>query len=135
MRARTLEEADMTGDGQFPARARVVVLGVGTGADHPAGACADVLGEAEHVLVDPRVERTVLFYAEAWRVERSDPTDAVRAVIERLPAGTVVVAVPGEPGAEPAWSAVLDGLRVAVPAEVVVVPGVSVVPPRLSPLW
>jgi hypothetical protein len=75
----------------------------------------------------------VLFYAEAWRVETVHPGSAVRTVAELLALDgpcTVALVVPDEP----AWRAVVDGLRVAVDAEVSV-PGLAVVPPRPSPLW
>ncbi|MCF7549840.1 hypothetical protein [Pseudonocardia sp. WMMC193] len=124
MRARTLEEANMSGD----VRSRVVVLGVGSG--DPEAAC---LEQADHVLVAPELESAVLFYAEAWRVDRVRPGDAVTTVADLLALDgpcTVALVVPDEP----AWRAVVDGLRVAADAEVTV-PGTAVVPPRLSPLW
>jgi precorrin-2 methylase len=118
-------------------RGQVVVLGVGEG-DPDAAHGADRLAEADHVLVAPEVESAVLFYAEAWRVERVEPGAAVRVVGELLALDgpcAVALAVAGDPTTDPAWRAVVDGLRVAVEAEVTAVPGVAVVPPRLSPLW
>ncbi|GAA4553178.1 hypothetical protein [Pseudonocardia xishanensis] len=115
----------------------VVVLGVGAGDPDAAGG-ADLLAAADHVFVVPQVESEVLFYAEAWRVEAVEPAGAVQAVSAVLALEgpcTVAVAVAGDPTADPAWRAVVDGLRVAVDAEVSAVPGVAVVPPRLSPLW
>jgi hypothetical protein len=106
----------------------VVVLGVGSG-DPDSGH----LEQADHVLVAPELESAVLFYAEAWRVDRVRPGDAVTAVAELLALDgpcTVALVVPDEP----AWRAVVDGLRVAVAARVTV-PGTAVVPPRLVPLW
>lgn len=110
----------------------VVVLGVGTsdGSAEPEAAC---LEQADHVLVAPELESAVLFYAEAWRVDRVRPADAVTAVADLLALRgpcTVALVVPDEP----AWQAVVDGLRVSLDARVTV-PGTAVVPPRLSPLW
>jgi precorrin-4 methylase len=108
---------------------RVFVLGVGPG--DPDGT-TDLLGGAEIVFATEAAEPTVLFYAEAWRVERVDLVDAVREISAR--SGRVVLAVAGDPATDPACLAVCDGLRVAG-ATVTSVPGVSVAPPRLSPLW
>jgi len=115
----------------------VVVLGVGAG-DPESTRGADLLAAADQVFVVPEVESAVLFYAEAWRVEAIEPAGAVQAVSAVFALEgpcTVAVAVAGDPTTDPAWTAVVDGLRVAVDAEVSAVPGVAVVPPRLLPLW
>jgi precorrin-2 methylase len=129
----------MTGDG--PVNAVLVVLGVGPGEPESlAPEAADVLAAADVVFV-PGVpaESTLFFYTEAWRVERITDLAGAVPVIEdwfRLnPGSTAVLAVPGDPADHPAFTAVTDGLRVAVPGLAVrTVPGVSIVPPRLSPL-
>ena len=115
----------------------VVVLGVGSG-DPDVARGADLLAAADHVFVVSEVESAVLFYAEAWRIDEVEPAGAVQAVSALFALEgpcTVAVAVAGDPTTDPAWLAVVDGLRVAVDAEVSAVPGVAVVPPRLSPLW
>lgn len=129
----------MTGDG--PVRAAFVMMGVGPGEpDALAPAAADVLASADVVFV-PEVpaESTVLFYTEAWRVERLADLASAVAVIEDWyslnPGSTAVLAVPGDPADQPGLTAVADGLRVAVPGlGIHTVPGVSIVPPKLSPL-
>ncbi|WP_433507735.1 hypothetical protein ACQP04_15510 [Pseudonocardia halophobica] len=127
----------MTGDGRDTAARTptVTVLGAG-GGDPDAAEGADLLAAADAVLTTPDVESTVLFYAEAWRVERlPDLAGAAAAVADMIGLGAthVVLAVHGDPASNPGCRALLDGLRVAG-IEAVARPGVSVVPPRLSPM-
>ncbi|GAA1836972.1 hypothetical protein GCM10009836_14430 [Pseudonocardia ailaonensis] len=121
----------MTGTSGAP---RVLLLGTGGGEADPVG--PDLLAGADHVFTVAAAESVVLFYAEAWRVERVDLVGAVRAITDLValdsPA-TIVLTVDGDPAADPACRAVVDGLAVAG-ISAVTVPGVSVVPPRLSPL-
>jgi len=128
----------MTGDGPVPGcpsgQVRVLVLGTGREETDPDG--PDLLAGADHVFTVEAAESVVLFYAEAWRVERIDLVGAVREITDlaaRRSPRTVVLAVEGDPGTDPACRAVVDGLGVAG-IEAVVVPGVTVVPPRLSRL-
>ncbi|GAA4698919.1 hypothetical protein GCM10023215_41690 [Pseudonocardia yuanmonensis] len=130
----------MTGDGRATAARTPTVTVLGTGGGDPdtadTAAGADLLAAADAVLATPDVESTVLFYAEAWRVERlPDLAGAVAAVADLVGLGSrrVVLAVPGDPATSPGCRALLDGLRVAgIRAEAR--PGVSLVPPRLSPM-
>jgi siroheme synthase len=129
----------MTGDGRDPAARTpaptVTVLGAG-GGDPETAEGADLLAAADAVLTTPDVESTVLFYAEAWRVERlPDLAGAAAAVADLIGLGAVrvVLAVPGDPATNPGCRALLDGLRVAG-IEAAARPGVSLVPPRLSPM-
>ena len=127
----------MTGDGRATAARTPTVTVLGTGAGDPdAAEGADLLAAADAVLTTPDVESTVLFYAEAWRVERlPDLAGAAAAVADLIGLGAtrVVLAVPGDPETNPGCRALLDGLRVAG-IEAVARPGVSLVPPRLSPM-
>jgi siroheme synthase len=127
----------MTGDGRDTAARTPTVTVLGTGGGDPETAeGADLLAAADAVLATPDVESTVLFYAEAWRVERlADLAGAAAAVADLVGLGAtrVVLAVPGDPAANPGCRALLDGLRVAgIHAEAR--PGVSLVPPRLTPM-
>lgn len=114
---------------------------LGTGAD-PATGPADPLADADTVFTfpprDDDPESVALFYAEAWRVERVTPRDAVARVsawAARRSAGSAVLLVSGEPADDAALGAVLDGLARALPALDVQVPaGARVAPPHRSPL-
>lgn len=119
-----------------------VLLVLGTGSD-PATGPADPLAGADTVFAFPPrhaedPESVALFYAEAWRVERVTPGDAVARVAAWAgtgPAGAGVLLVSGEPTDDAALGAVLDGLARAVPDLDVRVPaGARVAPPRRSPL-
>ncbi|MFP5070382.1 hypothetical protein ACLFMI_12030 [Pseudonocardia nantongensis] len=114
---------------------------LGTAAD-PATGPADPLAEADTVFTfPPRAddpESVALFYAEAWRVERVTPRDAVARVsawAASRSAGAAVLLVSGDPAADAALGSVLDGLTRAVPELDVRVPaGARVAPPHRSPL-
>ncbi|MEJ8279826.1 hypothetical protein [Pseudonocardia spirodelae] len=99
-----------------------------------ASAAADLLAGAGTVFVFPQAESTALFYAEAWRVERVVPRDAVARIAARCGGGPAVLLVEGDPAADPALGSVLDGLSRAVPGLVVTTPGTRVAPPHRSPL-
>ncbi|ANY08582.1 hypothetical protein [Pseudonocardia sp. HH130630-07] len=121
-------------------RPALVVLGTGPaggpGTDGPVEA---LIAEADTVFTFPSgPESVALFYAEAWRVERVTPRDAVARVTawaEQGPAGAAVLLVAGDPGADVALVAVLDGLARCHPDLDVRIPaGTRVAPPYRSPL-
>lgn len=119
----------------------LVVLGTdpsGDGAPRPDAHVADLLADAETVFAFPQAESTALFYAEAWRVEPVTPRDAVARIgawVAAGPAGAAVLLVGGDPAADAALGAVLDGLARTVPAlRARVAEGSRVAPPHRSPL-
>jgi hypothetical protein len=140
----------MTGDGlgsDGPARRRpralpcprthcwgtLVTLGVGAGDPEAAAAAPDRLSGADMVFAAGAAEATVLFYAEAWRVERvgSDPVGTLAAWFAAQPGSTAVFAAPGEP----AVFLDLDELRERLPGvDIEQVSGEVLVPPELHPL-
>ncbi|MDN5916840.1 MAG: hypothetical protein L0I76_17330 [Pseudonocardia sp.] len=143
----------MAGDGPTtppaPARAgTLVVLGAGTDipdAD-PAAVdllAADLLAGADAVFTGPGTpevdpEAAVLFYAEAWRVERLSPRDAAHRLdvwFTGRPGATGVLVTAGDPARDVGLAAAVDGLCRMRPGLHVRRPaGVRVVPPERSPL-
>lgn len=116
----------------------LIGLGVGPGeSGAPASGAVDRLAAAEVVFVPGDTEATVLFYAEAWRVERIDGSDAAaaRRVADWFaahPGGTAVFATAGDPGDSRPFAVAARGLGRAV--RVQRLPGVTIVPPRRLPL-
>ena len=137
----------MTGDGPVtttpPAPAGTLVV-LGTGApDTDPGAAADLLAGADAVFTAPGTpgtdpESTVLFYAEAWRVERLAPRDAARrldAWFAGRPGAVAVLVTAGDPACDLASRSAVEGLcRVRPGLEVRRPAGVRVVAPHRSPL-
>lgn len=97
-----------------------------TGDPDPTAA-ADRLAAADVVFAAAECEPTVLFYAEAWRVEPltgGGPT--VAAWFGRHPAGTAAVVVPGDSGGQ-----LLADLQLLLPAlHIERATGMPLVPPR-----
>jgi hypothetical protein len=123
------------------ARPVLVVLGTEPAEGHGSAGCgADaLLAEADTVFTFPSgPESVALFFAEAWRVERVAPRDAVARLTTWAgtgPAGAAVLLVAGEPRSDVALGAVLDGLDRCCPELEVRVPtGSRVAPPHRSPL-
>ncbi|MBP2369383.1 hypothetical protein [Pseudonocardia parietis] len=119
----------------------LVVLGTEpAGASAPAGhGVEDLLAEADTVFTFPRgPESVALFYAEAWRVERVTPGDAVARITawaDAAPPGTGVLLVAGEPSGDVGLGAVLDGLACTAPDLDVRMPaGTRVAPPHRGPM-
>lgn len=119
----------------------LVVLGTEpAGESAPAGyGVEDLLAEADTVFTFPRgPESVALFYAEAWRVERVTPRDAVARLTAWAgagPPGTGVLVVAGEPCDDVGLGAVLDGLaRTAPELDVRVPAGTRLAPPHRGPL-
>ncbi|MET0189543.1 MAG: hypothetical protein ABW212_11125 [Pseudonocardia sediminis] len=133
----------MTGDGPVttPARAgTLVVLGTGSAGADPSAA-ADLLAGADAVFTAPGTpdpESEVLFYAEAWRVERLAPREAagrLDAWFAARPGATAVLVTAGDPAHDVASGAAGEGLRRIRPGLVVRRPaGVRVVAPQRSTL-
>lgn len=134
----------MTGDGPVTPCGTLLVLGSGPNDPGPPDpGASDLLATADAVFAGPSgpdtdPEATVLFYVEAWRVERVDPRGAAArldAWFDARPASTAVLVVPGPAGRDVAFGAALDGLRRLRPdLRVDVRPGTVVVPPHRSPL-
>lgn len=136
----------MTGDGPVtsPARAgTLIVLGIGPGGGPEAHAAVDVLAGADAVFAGPPgpdgdPESTVLFYAEAWRVERLGARDAAArldAWFTGTPGGTAVLATAGAPERAAGLGAAVEGLcRLRPGLRVRRLDGVCVGPPQRSPL-
>lgn len=135
----------MTGDGPSPARrpaGTLVVLGTGAGT-RDTHAAVDVLAGADAVFAGPPragadPESTVLFYAEAWRVECLGPREGAARLacwFDDHPGGTAVLATAGAPERDVAFGAAVEGLRRLRPAlGVRRLDGVCVAPPERSPL-
>ncbi|MEQ3554407.1 hypothetical protein WIS52_28405 [Pseudonocardia nematodicida] len=121
------------------ARPLLDVLGTGPD-DDPSGPPAEyLLAEADTVFTFGHgPESVALFYAEAWRVEPVPARDAVARIAAWAagsPAGRAVLVADGDPAADVALGAVLDGLGRAVPALAVRAPaGARVTRPHGSPL-
>jgi hypothetical protein len=118
-----------------PARLLVLTCGpTGAGAppDEPPPAAAseliDRLDGADVVFTTAAAEPTVLFYAEAWRVERLGTDLAPLAA--GLTTGTVVL-VTGDCAAD---AALVDSLPARLPGVLVERCGPALVPPRSRPL-
>ncbi|MHA6795410.1 SAM-dependent methyltransferase [Pseudonocardia bannensis] len=118
----------------------LIGLGVGPGEpDALAPGAVDRLAHADVVFVPAPAESTVLFYAEAWRVERiGDHRAAAQRVVEWFaahPGGTAVFATAGDPTACPSFGVTAVAVRSSAGAlRVEHLPGVTIVPPRRSPL-
>lgn len=137
----------MTGDGPVPPPARrragaLVVLGTGPGTRHTHPA-VDALAGADAVFAGPAragtdPESTVLFYAEAWRVECLAPregADRLARWFDGHPGGTAVLATAGAPERDVAFAAAVEGLcRLRPDLTVRRLDGVCVAPPERSPL-
>lgn len=111
----------------------------GTDSAGPGRAGPDFAGPDFANAEPPTTESTLLYYAEAWRLEPLPELSGAVGLLARWfaanPGGRAVLAVPGDPASFPAFLAVVDGLRVVAPGvRTSCVPGVSIVPPRLSPL-
>ncbi|BBG03160.1 MULTISPECIES: hypothetical protein [Pseudonocardia] len=120
-------------------RPALVVLGTEQGGPAVGSGGEDLLAEADTVFAFPgEPESVALFYAEAWRVERISPRDGVARLTGWAaggPAANGVLLVAGDPTADVALIAVLDGLaRTAPDLDVRVVAGTRVAPPHRSPL-
>ncbi|GAA1382254.1 hypothetical protein GCM10009613_09760 [Pseudonocardia kongjuensis] len=117
----------------------LVVLGTEPAGESAGHGLEGLLADADTVFTFPRgPESVALFYAEAWRVERISPRDAVGRITAWAadhPAGNGVLLVAGEPAADVALGAVLDGLaRTAPGLGIRVAAGTRVAPPHRSPL-
>jgi hypothetical protein len=113
-------------------RGTLTTLGVGVGDPATAGAAADRLTDADVVFVVGEAEATVLFYAEAWRVELVDGDIAgVAAWFRRHPGGTAVLVTPGDPACDATLAEVAAGLG---NVRVEHLAGLTLVPPRRRPL-
>ncbi|WP_214370140.1 SAM-dependent methyltransferase [Pseudonocardia sp. H11422] len=117
----------------------LIGLGVGPGEpDALAPGAVDRLAGADVVFVPAAAEATVLFYAEAWRVERIGDRDGARHVADWFaahPGGTAVFATAGDPGICRSFGAAAGVARELIGAlRVSHLPGVTIVPPRRSPL-
>ncbi len=135
----------MTGVGTAtpPAHGTLLVLGSGPDPDGSEPDRADLLAAADVVFAGPSgpdtdPEATVLFYVEAWRVERvvaGAAASRLAAWFSGRPGGTAALVVAGPAEDEVAFGAALDGLVVLRPGlRVERRPGVGVTPPRRSPL-
>ncbi|MEV1293790.1 hypothetical protein [Pseudonocardia sp. NPDC049635] len=117
----------------------LVVLGTGPDGASVGSGGEDLIMEADTVFAFPGgPESVALFYAEAWRVERISPPDAVSRLTGWAagePTGSGVLLVAGDPAADVALVAVLDGLaRTAPGIDVRLTAGTRVAPPHRSPL-
>ncbi|MFC5993432.1 SAM-dependent methyltransferase [Pseudonocardia hispaniensis] len=114
-------------------RGTLIGLGVGQGESDRPAAGLDHLADADVVFASCAAETTVLFYAEAWRVEQIGGRLGRRIAewFAAHPGGTAVFATLGDPAQHRPLHALarrLPGVRVEH------VPGVTILPPPRRPL-